>query len=391
LLRVDNVKTGMERALLFLFSKEPESFEDSNLHDMQCMWYESATGRSYARQKNYGKALKKFNETFRHFNDIAEDQFDFHNYCLRKTTLKTYVGMLRMQEQLFSHKYYRRAAKDAIKIHIELFDLNARGEGPKNKKDEVDEEANMSAEQKRALKHKKKRAEKAAQDEKAKQVAASGGKPKKVDEDPQGEKLLEKDPMEEASKLVKVLMQNCRLDPATHVLVYDVMSRQGKLLHCLQALIKLWELVGKDATNYKIITPLAHFSFVAKIDGGLNAAVQEVIMNEISPILAPELAGKPFKDVAALRSSASKIVDKVEARLKDTKDLPLVEAMYSLKCLKHAGRDMKKFLESWSPEGAFSLKESHKLLDYLASEYGKDSSIYSRLNDRCKQAFPLMK
>jgi len=131
LLRVDDVQTGMEKALLF--SKEPDSPEAANLHDMQCMWYESAVGRSYTRQKNYGKALKKFSETFKHFNDIAEDQFDFHNYCLRKTTLKTYVSMLRMQERLFSHKFYRRAAKDAIKIYLELFDMKERGEGPAKK------------------------------------------------------------------------------------------------------------------------------------------------------------------------------------------------------------------------------------------------------------------
>merc|ERR1719272_2847496 len=185
LLRVDDVQTGMEKALLF--SKEPDSPEAANLHDMQCMWYESSVGRSYIRQKNYGKALKKFAETFKHFNDIAEDQFDFHNYCLRKTTLKTYVAMLRMQERLFSHKFYRRAAKDAIKIYLELFDMNARGEGPKNKALEADAEADLSPEDKKKLKHKKKREEKAKQDEKAKQVAASGGKAKKVDEDPQGE------------------------------------------------------------------------------------------------------------------------------------------------------------------------------------------------------------
>eukprot|EP00971_Amphidinium_carterae_P344240 6484498-Amphidinium_carterae.1 len=46
------------------------------------------------------------------FVSPCEDQFDFHNYCLRKTTLRTYVGMLRMQDRLFSHKFYRRAAKD---------------------------------------------------------------------------------------------------------------------------------------------------------------------------------------------------------------------------------------------------------------------------------------
>jgi peptide alpha-N-acetyltransferase len=388
LMRVDDVQTGMEKALMF--SKEPDAPEAANLHDMQCMWYESAVGRSYTRQKNYGKALKKFGETFKHFSDIAEDQFDFHNYCLRKTTLKTYVSMLRMQERLYSHKFYRRAAKDAIKIYLELFDMKERGEMVVKKKDEDDAEAELSAEEKRRLKHKKKREEKAKQDEKAKQAAAAGGKAKKVDDDPEGEKLLEKDPMEEACKLAKVLTQYCWQDSATHLLVYECMTRQGKPLHCLQALIKLWELTGKDLTCYKIISPLAHFCFVAKIDDEkLNPAVKEVILSELAPLFAAD--GKPLGSVAALRAAANKIVDKVEARLKEKKDLPIIEVLYSLKCLRHAGRDSTKFLENWRPEGAFALKECQKLLAYLSSQYGPDSKITSRFRDRLREIFPLLK
>jgi peptide alpha-N-acetyltransferase len=389
LLRVDDVQQGMEKALLF--SKEPDSPEAANLHDMQCMWYESAVGRSYTRQKNYGKALKKFSETFKHFNDIAEDQFDFHNYCLRKTTLKTYVAMLRMQERLYSHKFYRRAAKDAIRIYLELFDMAKRGEGPLKKSTDAPEEE-LSAEEKKKLKHKKKREEKAKQEEAAKKAAiAPGAKPKKIDEDPEGEKLLEKDPMEEACKLCKALVQSCRNDTATHILTYDIMSRQGKLLQCLQALIKLWELIGKELVHYKIIAPLAHFCFVADIDNkDMPAAVKEVIMCELSPVLAPELDGKPFDSVATLRASATKIVDKVEKRLKESNTMPLAEVLYSLQCLKHAGRDMKSFLESWKPEGAFSLKECKKLLAYFGKEYGLDSSVYSRFKSRCMEIFPLL-
>merc|ERR1719331_846663 len=225
LLRVDEVKTGMEKALLF--SKEPDAPEAANLHDMQCMWYECAVGRSYTRQKNYGKALKKFSETFKHFNDIAEDQFDFHNYCLRKTTLKTYDAMLRMQERLYSHKFYRRAAKDAIRLYLEISDLEKEGKGPKAPKQET-EEAELSPEEKKRLKHKKKREEQAkakadAATKDAKGPATQSGKPKKVDDDPLGKKLLEKDPMEEAHKLTKTLTQYCWSDPATQKLVYEVM------------------------------------------------------------------------------------------------------------------------------------------------------------------------
>merc|ERR1719356_936283 len=105
LLQLDQVKQGLDTALLF--SRDPVNPEASSLHDMQCMWYESAVGRSHVRQRNFSQALREFHETFKHFHDILEDQFDFHNYCLRKTTLKAYVAMLRTQDKLYSHKYYR--------------------------------------------------------------------------------------------------------------------------------------------------------------------------------------------------------------------------------------------------------------------------------------------
>jgi len=388
-LRQDDVQTGMEKALLF--SKEPDSPEAANLHDMQCMWYESAVGRSYCRQKNPGKALKKLNETFKHFNDIAEDQFDFHNYCLRKTTLRTYVGMLRMQDRLFSHKFYRRAAKDAINIHLQLYDKKSSADGAiAGAGGDGDGEAEMSKEEKQALKHKLKREKKKAEEKKAatQVVAPTGTKPKKVDDDPEGTKLLEKDPMEEACKLVKNLVIYSSQDMATHVLAYECLSRRNLWLHCLQALLALWKLCGRDNTHYKLVAPLAHFCFVASLEAEeIPAPVREVILSEVAPILGED---KAFSNVPALRSAATKIVDKVEKRLKEDAQLPVGEVLHWLKCLKNAGRDCLPFLTSWSAQGAFALKECQKMLVYLKAEYGTDSPAYTRFQARCSELFPLM-
>lgn len=390
LLRVDDVQTGMEKALLF--SKDPDSAESANLHDMQCMWYESAVGRSYTRKKNYGKALKMFHETFKHFNDINEDQFDFHNYCLRKVTLRAYVGMLRMQERLYSHKFYRRAAKDAIRIYLELYDRKLRGEEPAGLKEDAEsKEAEMSKEDKKKMKHKLKREQKKVEDEKAAQVEKAGDsskKPKKVDDDPNGEKLLKKDVMEEANKLVKNLMLYCGMDAATHALTYDVLSRQGKWLHCLHAVTRLYELGGQDVLHYKLIAPLAHFCFKADLESdSLHSAVREVILSEMATVLG---ADKPFENLAAMRKAAASVVDRVERRLKDQADLGLVEVLYGLRCLRNAGRDCGPFLQEWWPQSAFSLKDCRKVLAYLAEEYGADSKHKERFQKRCLEVFPLM-
>eukprot|EP00928_Gymnodinium_smaydae_P008260 TRINITY_DN13002_c0_g2_i1.p1 TRINITY_DN13002_c0_g2~~TRINITY_DN13002_c0_g2_i1.p1 ORF type:complete len:946 (+),score=235.53 TRINITY_DN13002_c0_g2_i1:170-3007(+) len=391
LIRVDDTDAGKEKALMF--SKDPDSPESANLHDMQCMWYESAMGRSFTRQGKYGKALKKFNETFKHFNDIAEDQFDFHNYCLRKTTLKAYVGMLRMQERLYSHKFYRRAAKDAVRIHLELYDRKLSGQADAAAAAEGEpKEADMSAAEKKKLKHKLQREKKAKEDkaaqQQANQTAGAGGKPKKVDEDPDGEKLLEKDQMEQAVKLVKQLALFSSEDAATHILTYDVFARQGKLLPCLHALLRLWRFAGCDNLNYKLIAPLTHFCFVLDLENDATPqAVRQVVMTEAAPMLG---ASAKFDSVASLRKAATKVVDAVEKRLRETKDLPLIEVLYSLKCLKHAGKDTKSFLDKWRPEGAFSIKECRKMLDYLEKQFGKDSSIRENFKKSCLERFPLM-
>jgi len=342
-------------------------------------------GRSYTRQGKPGLALKKFNETFKHFSDIAEDQFDFHNYCLRKTTLRSYVAMLRMQERLYSHKFYRAAAKDAIRIYVDLHDRKARGEVVTGKGEGDGNEAEMSPAERKKMKHMK--ARQAKKEEPVSKATPVGGKPKKVDDDPEGEKLLEKDPMQEASKLVKTLVTYCDADAATHALTYEVFSRQGKLLHCLQALNRLWKMAGEDWTNHKLAEPLLHFCFKARLDDpSVPSVVREVVLSEVAPLLGKDGA---FSGVDALRAEAGKVADALEKRIKE-QSVPLIEVLYSLRALKNAGRDAKPFLEQWHPQGAFALKECKKMLSYLSGEYGKDSPVCKKFNQRCLDLFPLM-
>lgn len=57
-----------------------------------------------------------------HFSEIIEDQFDFHTYCMRKMTLRSYVGLLRLEDVLRGHPFYFKAAKCAIEVYLNLFD-----------------------------------------------------------------------------------------------------------------------------------------------------------------------------------------------------------------------------------------------------------------------------
>ncbi|CAG0879709.1 unnamed protein product [Darwinula stevensoni] len=118
-----------------------------NLNEMQCMWFQNECAQAYRKLAKYGEALKKCHEIDRvllqilpscfnigglvkecyisfgqHFSEILEDQFDFHTYCLRKLTLRSYVGLLRLEDVLRSHEFYFRAARCAIEVYLHLHD-----------------------------------------------------------------------------------------------------------------------------------------------------------------------------------------------------------------------------------------------------------------------------
>merc|ERR1711937_553887 len=101
---------------------------------------------------------------------------------------------------------------------------------------------NLTAAEKKKLKHQQKRAAKSAE----KQEGTSKGDEKndmkaKKDDDPKGEKLLQPEKIEEDSlKIVRNLCKYCSLDVMTYKWAYYIHERRGKLLLCLQALTRLW-------------------------------------------------------------------------------------------------------------------------------------------------------
>lgn len=99
-----------------------------NLNEMQCMWFQTECALAYQRLEKYGDALKKCHEVDRHFSEIIEDQFDFHTYCMRKMTLRSYVGLLRLEDVLRGHPFYFKAAKCAVEVYLHLLDSPLKDE-----------------------------------------------------------------------------------------------------------------------------------------------------------------------------------------------------------------------------------------------------------------------
>lgn len=60
--------------------------------------------------------------SLQHFVEITDDQFDFHTYCMRKMTLRSYVDLLKLEDVLRMHPFYFKASHTAIQIYLNLHD-----------------------------------------------------------------------------------------------------------------------------------------------------------------------------------------------------------------------------------------------------------------------------
>eukprot|EP00741_Cyanophora_paradoxa_P025685 tig00000388_g24787.t1 len=270
-----------------LFTKEGEgSTTAHHLFEMQCMWYELEVAECFERAsllasqqpggnanwiQSLGRSLKAFRAVDTHFTDIIEDQFDFHTYCLRKMTLRAYVRMLRVEDNLRSHRFFVRAALGLVRCYLALHDRPAKGEA-----DENDAEfAGLSESEKKKLLSKKRReaariAERKTDDAPATsapngstpaaaqtaqasgtstQTSASSktgkGNQKKraaipVDPDPLGAQLTQiENPLQEASRFTKLLCQHAPHQFETHAAAFEVAMRKDRILLSLAALKRM--------------------------------------------------------------------------------------------------------------------------------------------------------
>jgi tetratricopeptide (TPR) repeat protein len=106
MLRVGQIEKARET--IMLFAKDNDDQTKSNLNEMQCMWWEYELGKALALKGDKQGAMSTWKTTLKHYEDMAEDEFDFALYCLRKMTLRAYIDFLRFGQRLKSHKFYKR-------------------------------------------------------------------------------------------------------------------------------------------------------------------------------------------------------------------------------------------------------------------------------------------
>uniref|UniRef100_A0A8C7XDW1 N-alpha-acetyltransferase 15, NatA auxiliary subunit n=1 Tax=Oryzias sinensis TaxID=183150 RepID=A0A8C7XDW1_9TELE len=228
------------------FTREGTSAVE-NLNEMQCMWFQTECALAYKAMNKFGEALKKCHEIERHFVEITDDQFDFHTYCMRKMTLRSYVDLLKLEDVLRMHPFYCKAATTAIQIYLSLHDNPQTDDSKELQADTT----NLSDKELKKLRNKQRRAQKKAQLEEEKKNAEKekqlkNQKKKKDDDDeeiggPKEELIPDKlvkveNPLEEAIKFLMPLKQLVKEKIDTHLLAFEIYFRKEKYLLMLQSL-----------------------------------------------------------------------------------------------------------------------------------------------------------
>ncbi|XP_077212035.1 N-terminal acetyltransferase A complex auxiliary subunit NAA15-like [Tasmannia lanceolata] len=389
MLQADQV--GLAEKTAVLFTKDGD--QHNNLHDMQCMWYELASGESYFRQGDLGRALKKFLAVEKHYADMTEDQFDFHSYCLRKMTLRAYVEMLKFQDRLHSHAYFHKAAAGAIRCYIRLYD------SPSKSTTEEDEEmSRLPPSQKKKLRQKQRKAEarakKEAEDKNEEESSAGISKTgkrqhaKPVDLDPHGEKLLQvEDPLAEGTKYLKLLQKNSSECLETHLLSFELNMRKQRILLALQALKQLLKLDGDNPDSHRSLIRFFHkvSSFTTPVTDSekLVWSVLEAERSSLSQLHEKSLieANKSFlekhKDSLMHRAAVAEMLYVLEPGKKPEAIKLIEDSTNNLVSIKGALGPVKE----WKLNDCIAV---HKLLGTVLV----DPNAASRWKARCAAYFP---
>lgn len=273
-----------------LFTKADSAGPLADLTDMQCIWFEYENAMAYIKKGNYGRALKMLHQINTHFKDIYDDQFDFHIYCLRKSSFRAYINLLRFEDKLKSHPFYFKAAVTAIKLYLKL-----NSEPRKTKEEKENEQfANLSPSERKKAMRKARKAQLKKNEQNEQNQKKDDNSKKNVDNDPDGEKLLEaKDYLEEAIRFLKPLLEYAPNRIETHILACQVYLNKKKYLLAFKSLKKSYAIDKNNEEVHKnIVSFVQNFN---KEKENVNATSRKIIEEELSQMI-PENNIQKFND-----------------------------------------------------------------------------------------------
>ncbi|XP_078602852.1 N-alpha-acetyltransferase 15, NatA auxiliary subunit-like isoform X2 [Branchiostoma floridae x Branchiostoma japonicum] len=280
------------------------------LNEMQAFWFLQESAAAFHRLGKYGEALRECHKINRHFQEIVEDQFDFHTYCMRKMTLRAYISLLRLEDIIRKHPFYFKAAKLALETYIHLVDHPLTDE---DKAKDLELE-NLSPKELKKLRSKQRRAAKKAAilEEKKHQQEMQQQKGKRKDPDTEQDGPKEDDlvpeklakvenPLDEAMKFLKPIQMFAHERIETHLLAFEVYYRRGKLLLMLQAVKRAVTLDPNSAWLHEC---LVRFSKAVSEKNNLPSPVSTVLKEETKALFG-EVDIKQFNANFIKRNSNS--------------------------------------------------------------------------------------
>jgi len=342
LLRSGRIKEGED--VVGLFTKHEGDSRDY-LMEMQTMWYEIELGLACFKEGKMALALKFFKCVAKHFDDIEDDQLEFHSYCLRKFTLRAYINMLRMIDTHRKHPFFTRAAHATILCYLHIHDQ--RGLFAKEEEPETPDLSTMSAADKKKYKAKMRKLEakkkkededKKKEEEDRKKAAAAeeeeeGTTKKKrmrdvpVDLDPDGSKAFEEesqDPLKHGHALMQVVNRFAPSNLQTHLDTFDVEVRRGKYLQATKALFAATNLsksIG-GIDHPEIFARLAPFFFFVLEKGAVTYAPWAGLSTNAQDL------NKPVEKAVELSPIARQVVEAVAGELFKEKPKAMAQAFY---------------------------------------------------------------
>ncbi|KAG2089621.1 NMDA receptor-regulated protein 1-domain-containing protein [Suillus discolor] len=293
------LRAGMVNEADTIFSKFTRGGAPAgaDLEEMQAMHYLVEQGDSYRRAGKLNLALKKYYVIQKVFESFREDQYEFHQYSVRKTILNVYTEMLKWEDNVRSHPGFIHAAVATVQIWVALYDDATLGPSL-----QPPETTASDVSSKKAINKAKKAARKGqpevdgANSKKATAIQPEDRglePPRPRDDDPEGLKLvLAEDPLERADKYLTGLSELVPQNMDICFAIYDVAIRRKKYLQAVRMLTRAHSL---DSEHPGLHSRIAHLrNTVSLLPEPIPAPVGPILAESIASLLPAEVSLELF-------------------------------------------------------------------------------------------------